>query len=104
MGSRMTVAELLQQWLTDYAEERVGGRTLQRYEGIVRNHLVPAFGDLALEDLRPTAIQAYYRRAPCGGIFSTATPPTHRVSRPTGSASWMRTIRKNRPAPCRGAR
>jgi integrase len=78
----MTVADLLNRWLTDYAEERVTGRTLQRYEGTIRNHLVPAFGALALEDLQPAAIQAYYRRTqrtggPGGGPLSPATVLQH---------------------------
>jgi integrase len=78
----MTVADLLNRWLTDYAEERVAGRTLQRYEGTIRNHLVPAFGALALEDLRPAAIQAYYRRMQRsggleGGALSPATVLQH---------------------------
>lgn len=78
----MTVADLLQRWLTDYAEERVAGRTLQRYEGTIRNHLIPAFGALPLEDLQPAAIQTYYRRAqraggPGGGPLSPATVLQH---------------------------
>jgi len=72
----MTVADLLQRWLVDYAEERVAGRTLQRYEGTIRNHLIPAFGALALQDLQPAAIQAYYRRMQrSGGLEGKALSP-----------------------------
>ncbi len=78
----MTVADLLQRWLADYAEERVSGRTLQRYEGTIRNHLIPAFGTLPLEDLQPAAIQTYYRRMQRsggldGGALSPATVLQH---------------------------
>jgi integrase len=75
-GFTMTLSELLLRWLNDYAEERVAGRTLQRYEGIIRNHLIPAFGDVALEDLQPAAIQAYYRRTQrCGRLKGGALSP-----------------------------
>ena len=45
----MTFAEYMTRWLTEYVQDRVAERTGERYEGIARNHLVPAFGEMALE-------------------------------------------------------
>ncbi len=72
----MTLSDLLHRWLRDYAEERVSGRTLQRYRGIIRNHLIPAFGALPLTELHPADIQAYYRRKQrAGSLAGTALSP-----------------------------
>lgn len=49
----MTFAEYMTRWLTEYVQDRVSGRTAQRYEGIVQNHLVPALGETMLRALDP---------------------------------------------------
>src|SRR5262245_66121505 len=51
--SRITVTHYLARWLADYARTNVGGRTYQRYEEIVRVHLVPALGHHLLLKLQP---------------------------------------------------
>jgi integrase len=57
---RVTVDECLRRWLRDYAAQNVAASTLQRYKGIVEQHLVPGLGSLRLRDLRPAHIQAAY--------------------------------------------
>src|SRR5215216_3329609 len=64
---RMTVGQYLERWLKDYAEHSVSPRTFQRYAGIVRTHLIPALGSVALNKLRPQHVQAYYLKALRGG-------------------------------------
>ncbi len=54
--TRETVAEFLERWLRDYALAAVGRRTYERYEEIVRLHVVPALGRLRLTDVRPAHI------------------------------------------------
>lgn len=61
--TRLTVAEYLERWLADYAKPNVAPKTFERYEGIVRNHLVPALGSVPLAKLQPLHIQEYYSRA-----------------------------------------
>jgi integrase len=64
--SRMTLSAWLQQWL-DEAQHKVARKTLQRYREIVKLHLVPALGAIALAKLQPAHIQAYYAAALASG-------------------------------------
>lgn len=61
--SRLTVAEYLETWLADYAAHNVSPRTFDRYCDVVRKHLVPAFGDVRLNQLTPVRIERYYAAA-----------------------------------------
>ena len=61
--TKMTVKEYLEQWLESYVATNVTPKTSERYEGIVRVHLVPAFGSLPLTALQPQLIQSYYSHA-----------------------------------------
>ncbi len=86
--SRMTLGTYLEQWLRDYAKPNLGGRTLERYEEIVRLHLVPALGHLQLSKLQPVHIQAHYtetlaggRKNGPGGLSPTTVLHHHRVLR-----------------------
>jgi len=61
--AKLTVAEYLERWLKDYAEVNVSGKTFERYQSIVGQHLNPALGHLPLPKLRPLHIQAHYSQA-----------------------------------------
>ena len=61
--AKLTVGEFLQQWLRDYAAVSVRPRTSERYESIIRNHLIPSLGAIHLTDLQPSHIQACHARA-----------------------------------------
>ena len=50
----MTVGEYLARWLSDSVRDTVRQRTFERYESIVRVHLVPAIGRVKLKSLTPT--------------------------------------------------
>jgi len=58
-----TVAEFLNQWLKDYATDHVRPRTFQRYQGIIRCHLIPTLGSIPLTRLQPSHIQACHAKA-----------------------------------------
>lgn len=62
-SDRQTVSSLLEIWLRDSATERVRPRTLERYEGIVRLHLIPALGHIRLNKLTPAHVDAMMNRA-----------------------------------------
>ncbi len=61
--SNLTVADLFEQWLRDYAISNVRPRTYDRYAEIIRVHLIPAFGSLPLKSLQPSHVQTYYGKA-----------------------------------------
>ncbi len=63
--SKMTVAGWLETWLEVYLlpSSRKKPRTKETYESIVRKHLIPNLGQLALQKLQPMHIQVYYNKS-----------------------------------------
>ncbi len=61
--SRLTVGDFLRQWLRDCAEPKVTTKTFERYEEIVRLHLIPNLGQRRLQKLRSLHIQSYLAEA-----------------------------------------
>lgn len=60
--SKTTVAEYLRRWLEDYVRPNLSPRGFERYESIVRVHLIPSLGSIPLIQLRPEHIQRHYRQ------------------------------------------
>ena len=84
--NRLTVAEYLEQWLDGYVATNTAPRTRERYEEIVRLHLIPSLGSLLLLALHPQHIQKYYatalesgRRDGKGGLSACTVHKHHRV-------------------------
>ena len=84
--SRLTVAQFLGEWLRDYARPNTASRTCERYEEIVRVHLIPALGSFPLLALQPHHIQKYYARAletgrrdGKGGLSTLTVHKHHRI-------------------------
>jgi len=57
---KTTVADYLDRWLTDYAKPNLSPRSYERYAGIIRQHLIPDFGNIQLSQLRPEHLQKHY--------------------------------------------
>jgi len=57
---KSTLAEFLKLWLRDYTKINLSPRGYERYESIVRVHLIPSLGNIRLTQLRPEHIQKYY--------------------------------------------
>jgi len=61
---RITVGQWIQQWIAAGApgrrKKRVGRRTLERYEQLLRVHVAQALGERPLQQLLPTEIDALY--------------------------------------------
>jgi len=83
---RLTVAQYLEQWLQGYVVTNTAPRTRERYEEIVRVHLIPALGSLQLSALQPEHIERYYanalesgRRDGKGGLSALTVHKHHRV-------------------------
>jgi integrase len=55
-ASRVTVAEYLERWLVA-TEARIGARTFERYASIVRDTLIPTFGQQRLAKLTPLHVE-----------------------------------------------
>ena len=57
---KTTVTDYLHKWLTDYAEVKLSPRGFERYSDIIRQHLIPAFGNMPLTQLKPEHLQKHY--------------------------------------------
>lgn len=64
----MTIAEYLQGWLTDAVRDTVRQRTYERYEQIVRVHLVPSWPRMKLKKLTPADVRHLYREKLDSGL------------------------------------
>ena len=64
----MTVGAFLDRWLQDsVGPNDLSAETKQGYEMIVRKHLIPALGDIRLQELTPTKLQSYYTQKLASG-------------------------------------
>ena len=55
-----TLKEYLCRWLKDYAEPNLAATTYDGYEVIVKSHLIPALGQLKIDEIKPMHIQSYF--------------------------------------------
>jgi len=60
---KLTVADMLNQWLDGYVKTNCSQRTLDGYQAIAASHLVPALGQYQLKHLNHQHIQSYYGKA-----------------------------------------
>jgi len=60
---KLTLANLLSQWLQGYVKTNCSIRTLDAVQSIAAHHLIPALGHIQLKQLQPSMIQGYYSQA-----------------------------------------
>ena len=60
---KLTLADLLNQWLNGYVKSKCSQRTQDGYQMTIERHLIPVLGHIQLKQLTPQAIQAYYGKA-----------------------------------------
>jgi integrase len=62
--TRMTLVEWIEHWLSIGApgrkKRRLGGRSIERYQQLLRGHVLPAFGEKRLQQLHATDIDRLY--------------------------------------------
>lgn len=76
--SKLTVADLLNQWIQGYVKTNCSIRTLDAIQSIAKHHLIPMLGHTQLKQLQPSAIQAYYSRA-CEKLSARSVHYHHRI-------------------------
>ena len=57
---KTTLGEYLERWLKEYVWSNLAPRTAEGYESIVYCHLVPALGNIPLNQFKPEHLQRYY--------------------------------------------
>lgn len=73
---QQSVAQYLQQWLENH-QSSVRLRTYERYEQIVRLHLVPTIGRIPLQKLAPQQVQSLYTQKLKAGLSRTTVNTLH---------------------------
>lgn len=66
--NRTTVSEWLNEWLTTFCADKVKPLTLQSYQGIIKNHILPAVGAVELQAVKGTHIQKLYNAMTKAGL------------------------------------
>jgi len=77
--SEQTLAQFLTDWLENTQKESIRARTYERYEEIVRLHIVPVLGRHQLQKLTAQHLQAFYAKKRKGGLSSTTVASFHNV-------------------------
>jgi integrase len=65
---KLTLGEWLHTWLWEYKKPRLRPNSFDSYERLVRCHLQPALGQIALRDLRPEHLQHFYNQTMQQGL------------------------------------
>lgn len=77
--AKITVAELLDRWLRDWAADNVGPTTLDRYRNQVERHLKPGLGHVRLSKLNTLTINDFYARKRQEGLAPASLRLMHAV-------------------------
>ena len=73
----LTLADYLRDWLRDVARHKVSARTYDRYEEILRCHVLPQLGSVRLTDLQPAQVQHCYGRMLDAGVSAATVHKAH---------------------------
>ena len=84
--NRLTVGELLSQWMQNYAAMNTSDRTQESYAAVVQGHLIPSLGRVPLSELEPQQLESYYagklsggRADGKGGLSASSVVYHHRI-------------------------
>jgi integrase len=78
-AGKQIVGEYLTRWLADSVKDTVRQRTYERYESIVRVHLVPTIGGIKLKNLTPAHVRSLYREKLDSGLAPRTVQYIHRT-------------------------
>jgi integrase len=78
-AGKLTVEEHLRRWLSDSVRDTVRRRTYERYESIVRVHLIPAIGRIKLKTLTPAHVRGLYCAKLNAGLAPQSVLHIHRT-------------------------
>lgn len=76
---QQTVKQYLEYWLEEVHRQSIRARTYERYEEIIRLHLVPVLGRHPLEKLSPQHLQSFYNKKLKEGLSATTVTTIHNV-------------------------
>jgi integrase len=76
---KTSVGEYLNRWLEDYARLNLSPRSVERYAGIIKGHLVHDIGNIPLVQLKPQHIQKHYTEKLNEGLSARTVRYHHAV-------------------------
>lgn len=77
--ARQTLAQFLSDWLENSQKQSVRPRTYERYEEVVRLHIIPVLGKHRLQKLSAQHIQAFYAKKLNEGLSARTVGTFHNV-------------------------
>ncbi len=89
-ADKITVQQFLNRWLADWVKRRNRPSTYRSYDGHVRLHLVPAFGNIKLARLTPQHVEALLSHLVDDGL----SPATATRVRATLRAALQRAVKQ----------
>lgn len=78
---RMTVADLLERWLSDVMPDRVRPVTLESYRRYATGHIIPRLGAVKVQALRPLHVQQAFRALKQDGAGPRTIQLVHTILR-----------------------
>src|SRR5215207_10070923 len=78
-AGKLTVEDRPRRWLSDSVRDTVRQRTYERYESIIRVHLIPAIGRIKLKMLTPAHVRGLYRAKLDAGLAPRSVLHIHRT-------------------------
>jgi integrase len=78
-AGKLAVGEYLNRWLSDSVRDTVRQRTYERYEQLVRVHIVPALGRLKLKNVTPAHVRGLCRSKLEDGLAPRTVQYIHRT-------------------------
>ncbi len=75
----IVMKEYLRSWLNDSVRGTVRISSYQRYEDIVRLHLIPEIGHVKIKDLNPLQVQGIYSKKMRSGLSARTVQYIHRT-------------------------
>lgn len=85
---KLTVGEYLEKWLADSARDTERQRIYERYESLVRVHVVPTLGRVKLKSLTPAHVRGLYREKLDSGLAPRSVLHLHRTLSKALSRPW----------------
>lgn len=72
--SNMTLKDLADKWIKDYAEKNLAPKTLYRYKEMLDNRILPAMGHMKIEKIKPLHFVEFYMNLLEDGIRMDGKP------------------------------
>ncbi|MGG4449594.1 site-specific integrase [Brevibacillus porteri] len=88
---KMTVSNFINEWLDKYAKNNLEAKTLETYMGHIKNRIIPEFGHMKLDQIKPMHILSFIRKLENDGTRQDGK--SGRLS--TGTIEYIYRVLKN---------